>query len=87
MAERLRVDVFSLPFHVAGESMRLSACFGIAASNGRSPVVVLREAEQALIEAKAAGPESIQSFNGCADSSAAPVTYLLPSSGDELLAW
>jgi diguanylate cyclase (GGDEF)-like protein len=87
MAERLRVDVFSLPFHVAVESMRLSACFGIAASNGRSPVVVLREAEQALIEAKAAGPESIQSFNGCADSSAAPVTYLLPSSGDELLAW
>jgi diguanylate cyclase (GGDEF)-like protein len=87
MAERLRGDVFSLPFHVAGESMRLSACFGIAASNGRSPVVVLREAEQALIEAKAAGPESIQSFNGCADSSAAPVTYLLPSSGDELLAW
>jgi diguanylate cyclase (GGDEF)-like protein len=87
MAERLRVDVFSLPFHVAGESIRLSACSGIATSNGRSPVVVLREAEQALIDAKAAGPESIQCFNGCADSSAAPVTYLLPSSGDELLAW
>jgi diguanylate cyclase (GGDEF)-like protein len=87
MAERLRVDVFSLPFHVAGESIRLSACSGIAASNGRSPVVVLREAEQALIDAKASGPESIQCFNGCADSSGAPVTYLLPSSGDELLAW
>ncbi|MGD0734106.1 MAG: diguanylate cyclase [Terracidiphilus sp.] len=87
MAERLRVDVFSLPFHLAGESIRLSACFGIAVSNGRSPVVVLREAEQALIDARAAGPESIQCFNGCSDASGARVTYLLPSSGDELLAW
>jgi two-component system cell cycle response regulator len=87
MAERLRLEVFCSPFHVAGESIRLSACFGIAVSNGRSPVVVLRDAEQALQLAKDSGPESIQCFNGCPDSSAAPVTYLLPSSGDELLAW
>ena len=45
LAERLRMDVFSLPFHVAGESIRLSACFGLASSIGRSPVVVLREGE------------------------------------------
>ena len=87
LAERLRIDVFSEPFHVSGDAIRLSACFGIATSNGRSPIVVLREAEQALQLAKAAGPETIQCFYGCSDSSAAPVTYLSNSTGDELLAW
>jgi two-component system, cell cycle response regulator len=87
LAERLRLEVFSVPFQVAGESIRLSACFGIAASQGRSPVVVLREAEEALIRAKAAGPESIQCFDGCARPALAPVTYLSSTSGDELIAW
>jgi len=87
LAERIRRDVFSSPFHVSGESIRLSACFGLADSHGRSPMVVLREAEQALQFAKAAGPEIIQCFNGSAESSAAPVTYLSNSTGDELLAW
>jgi diguanylate cyclase (GGDEF)-like protein len=87
LAERLRVDVFSAPYRVDGESIRLSACFGIAISNGRSPVVVLREAEQALQWAKAAGPESIQFFGDAAQTVAAPVAFLSPSSGDELLAW
>jgi diguanylate cyclase (GGDEF)-like protein len=86
MANRLRVDVFSSPYRVEGESIRLSACFGIAVSHGRSPMVVLREAEQALIEAKEAGPESIQSFSDTVRPGA-PVTFLSPSSGDELLAW
>jgi diguanylate cyclase (GGDEF)-like protein len=87
LSERLRLDVFSPPFHVGGDSIRLSACFGIASSQGRSPVVVLREAEQALRLAKEAGPESIQCFSGCPDASAAAVSYLSPSTGDELLAW
>jgi diguanylate cyclase (GGDEF)-like protein len=87
LAERLRLEVFSQPFHVGGESIRLSACFGIASSQGRAPVVVLREAEQALQWAKAAGPESIQCAGDCPQSSAAPVAFLSPSSGDELLAW
>jgi two-component system, cell cycle response regulator len=87
MAERLRVDVFCQPFHVDGESIRLSACFGMAVSRGRSPVVVLREAEQALLEAKASGPESIQCFSDALHPAAAPVTFLSPSSGDQLLAW
>ncbi|MGB7546343.1 MAG: GGDEF domain-containing response regulator [Terracidiphilus sp.] len=87
LAERLRLEVFSAPFHVAGTTIRLSACFGIASSEGRSPVVVLREAEQALQQAKEAGPESIQCFTNCADDQAAPVGFLSPSSGDELLAW
>jgi two-component system cell cycle response regulator len=87
LCERLRLDVFSPPFRIGGDSIRLSACFGIATSQGRSPVVVLREAEQALVIAKAAGPESIQCFSGFPDASAAPVTYLSPSTGNELLAW
>jgi diguanylate cyclase (GGDEF)-like protein len=87
MAERLRVDVFSSPFHVDGDAIRLSACFGIASSLGRSPVVVLREAEQALLVAKATGPESIQCAGEGAHSDAAPVAFLTPTSGDELLAW
>jgi two-component system cell cycle response regulator len=87
LAERLRMDVFSVPFHVAGESIRLSACFGIALSNGRSPVVVLREAEQALQRAREAGPETIECFADREEGFPAPVTFLSPSSGDELIAW
>ncbi|MGA3159775.1 MAG: diguanylate cyclase [Terracidiphilus sp.] len=87
MAERLRMDVFSAPFRINGEAVRLSACFGIAASMGRSPVVVLREAEQALLVAKAAGPESIQCAGDFPEPNAAPVAFLSASSDDELLAW
>ena len=87
LAERFRLDVFASPYRVAGESIRLSACFGIAASQGRSPVVVLREAEQALQSAKVTGPESIQCFNAADFPVPAPVTFLTASSSDELLAW
>jgi diguanylate cyclase (GGDEF)-like protein len=87
MAERLRMDVFSTPFRINGDAIRLSACFGVASSLGRSPVVVLREAEQALLVAKAAGPESIQCAGDFPEPNAAPIAFLSPTSGDELLAW
>jgi diguanylate cyclase (GGDEF)-like protein len=87
LAERLRMDVFSTPFRVARESIRLSACFGIANSLGRSPVVVLREAEQALAIARHSGPETIQCFADSLPPSPPPVTFLSATSGDELLAW
>ena len=87
LAERLRLEVFSTAFHLSGEAIRLSACFGIAVSHGRSPVVVLREAEKALEYAKAAGPETIQCFGSPPEPMASPVTFLSASSGDELLAW
>ncbi len=87
LAERLRLDVFSLPFRVGRESIRLSACFGLASSLGRSPVVVLREAEQALGLARQSGPETIQCFADSLPPSPPPVTFLSPTSGDELLAW
>lgn len=87
LAERLRLEVFAEPFRVAGEAIRLSACFGIASSQGHSPVVVLREAEMALAWAKETGPESIQSFGNSPRHTPAPVTFLSATSGDELLAW
>jgi two-component system cell cycle response regulator len=87
MAERLRMDVFSTPFRVNGDAVRLSACFGIASSMGRSPVVVLCEAEQALLVAKASGPESIQCAGDFPEPHDAPVAFLSSTSGDELLAW
>jgi two-component system, cell cycle response regulator len=87
LAERLRMDVFSIPFRIDHEAIRLSACFGLAASLGRSPVVVLREAEQALGLARQSGPETIQCFADSLPPSPPPVTFLSPTSGDELLAW
>jgi two-component system, cell cycle response regulator len=87
LAERLRRDVFAVPFQVAGESIRLSACYGIAASHGRSPVVVLREAEKALEWASAAGPETIQCFGRAPNPQPPPVSLFSSASGDELLAW
>jgi two-component system, cell cycle response regulator len=86
LTERLRAEVFATPFHAGGEVIRLSACFGIAISHGRSPVVVLREAEKALEWARASGPESIRCF-GSPQSLPSPVTFLSGTSGDELLAW
>ena len=87
LAERIRADVFCRPFRVEGESIRLSACFGIAASQGRSLVVVLRHAETALQWARTSGPESIPSYGDSPHTEEGAVTYLSESSGDELLAW
>lgn len=87
LTERIRVDVFAVPFQVAGESVRLSACFGISASRGRSPIVVLREVEKALEWARLAGPESIQCFGAPPLAPPSPVTFFSATSGDELLAW
>lgn len=87
LAERVRAEIFYPPFLVAGSAIRLSACFGISGSQGRSPVVVLREAEQALQRARTAGPESIQCASDCLQPPPPPVAFLSPTSGDDLLAW
>lgn len=65
LAERLRTDVFAEPFRFEDHAVRLTACFGIASSDGRSPVIVVREAELALRAAKAIGPDSIECFTHC----------------------
>jgi diguanylate cyclase (GGDEF)-like protein len=76
LAERIRVEVFSATFRVGRDAVRLTASFGIAPSQGRSPVVVLREAERALEEAKASGPESIQCSSNVLRSLDAPGAFL-----------
>jgi len=86
LAERIRMEVFGAPFRAAGKAIRLSACFGVASSQGRSPVVVLREAEEALRVAREAGPESIQCAGDCPEAHQ-PVAFLSPTSGEDLLAW
>lgn len=85
LAERIRSAVFSVPFRIGGKAVRLSACFAVAASQGRTPVVVLRELEDTLRRAKESGPETIETATGCPD--AAPVEFLSPTTGDDLLAW
>ncbi|HEX4320195.1 MAG TPA: diguanylate cyclase [Acidobacteriaceae bacterium] len=69
MAERLRTEVFGESFavrkssgHGRGESISilLTACFGVTASRGRSPIVVLREAEQTLALSRSRGPDTVR---------------------------
>lgn len=87
LADRLRVEVFCEPFRVRGESIRLSACFGIASSNDLEAGQLLLHAEQALVCAKNAGPESIQCFGENPAHEVSPVTFLSAESGETLLAW
>ena len=60
LAERIRTDVFGPCFQLAGEPVFLTACLGVASSQGRSPLVVLREVERALQRARENGSDSIQ---------------------------
>ena len=65
LTERLRIEAFGESFWVKDKhketvEVRLSACFGIAASRSRSPVVVIREAQRTLECAKLTGPDSTQ---------------------------
>ncbi len=55
LAERVKQTILSRPFAVNGHASTLTASFGVAGSAGRSPLVVLREAERALADAKADG--------------------------------
>ncbi|MGC2636749.1 MAG: diguanylate cyclase response regulator [Acidobacteriaceae bacterium] len=60
LAERIRSSLLSRPFAVGSEATTLTASFGIALSRGRSPLVVLRDAERALAEAKQAGKNRVR---------------------------
>lgn len=61
LAERIRETILGRPFSTGGESAALAASIGVAVSQGRSPLVVLREAERALAEAKLSGKDCIRS--------------------------
>jgi diguanylate cyclase (GGDEF)-like protein len=64
LAERMQLEVFGETFPATSRPairpIRLTACFGIASSRGRSPVVVLREAEQTLVHAQQSGPGAMR---------------------------
>lgn len=75
LAERIKQEVFAAPFQIAGKAIRLSACFSVACSQGRSPVVVLRELEEGLAVAKQDGPETIR-LAEWQEAKPAPVEFL-----------
>lgn len=62
MAERLRVEVMHAPFHLKTTSLTVRASFGVAQSRGRSPLLVLREAETALADAKRSGRDRVRPY-------------------------
>jgi diguanylate cyclase (GGDEF)-like protein len=76
LAERLRAEVFTEPSALEGDPFRVSASFGIASSEGRSPIVVLQEAESALRSAQETGPESIRTFTSASREQVEPIEFL-----------
>jgi two-component system, cell cycle response regulator len=66
LAERIRTTLLARPFAVGNDATTLTASFGIAPSRGRSPLVVLREAEHALAEAKQDGKNCVRRAGGVA---------------------
>lgn len=87
LAERIRTEVFALPYRLQHTAIRLSACFAVASSRGRSPIIVLHELEDALKVAKDAGPETIQSASECPEAHSAPMAFLSPTTGEDPLVW
>ena len=70
MAERLKQTVLEKPYHIHRDILNLTASIGIATSRGRSPLVVLREAERALGDAKLAGRNCVRCFGQQTETSA-----------------
>lgn len=60
--ERLRLSIARRPFTINGTDLHITASFGVAESFGRSPLIVLREAERALALAKSQGRNCVRSF-------------------------
>ena len=60
LAGRIRENILARPFPVDNGETALTASAGLAVSGGRSPLVVMREAERALAEAKMAGKNCIR---------------------------
>ena len=79
MADRLGTDVFG-PAFGANAALTLSACFGVAGSGGRSPMVVLRNADRALKSARERGPGSVERCSY--DAEADPTSFLVSVIGD-----
>ncbi|WP_109486946.1 GGDEF domain-containing protein [Occallatibacter savannae] len=76
MAERLNSVVFGAEFRAGDEDLVLTACFGVAGSGGRSPLVVMRNAEAALNKAKEIGQGAIE--RSSYDAEPDPATLRMP---------
>jgi two-component system cell cycle response regulator len=61
-AKRICEVVARRPFNIADHVVSIMACVGVAESLGRSPLIVLREAEQALSLARHVGPNTVHYF-------------------------
>ena len=85
MAGRLRQEVFGSKFFSGSEAMLFEASFGVAGSGGRSPLVVLRNAENALIEARMRRPGPIVRSSYAAEPD--PASFQMPVMEDEVLPW
>jgi two-component system, cell cycle response regulator len=77
LSVRVKKTILQKPFAVGRDMLTLTASMGIAQSRGRSPLVVLREAERALAEAKLTGRncvlEYVKADSGVQDSGSAPL--------------
>ncbi len=62
MASRLMKTIFNRPFQLQHEEVAVTASIGLAQSRGRSPLVVLREAERAMADAKLSGRNCIRLY-------------------------
>ncbi|MFY9747026.1 MAG: diguanylate cyclase [Acidobacteriaceae bacterium] len=60
LGDRIRESILARPYTADDEATTLNASIGVAVSRGRSPLVVLREAERALAEAKLAGKNCVR---------------------------
>ncbi|WP_446743165.1 GGDEF domain-containing response regulator [Silvibacterium acidisoli] len=72
LAVRIKQSILGDPFASGRHPLKLTASIGFAQSHGRSPLVVLREAERALAETKLRGRDQIIEYQR--DPSGAP-TY------------
>ncbi|MFP5228658.1 MAG: GGDEF domain-containing protein [Acidobacteriota bacterium] len=61
LGHRIRETILARPFPTDNETTTLTASIGIAVSRGRSPLIVLREAERALASAKLSGKDCVRS--------------------------
>jgi two-component system, cell cycle response regulator len=73
MALRLKQTILQKPFSAGRDLVTLTASIGIAQSKGRSPLVVLREVERAMRDAKASGRNAIREY-----SVASPIEPVAP---------
>jgi diguanylate cyclase (GGDEF)-like protein len=81
LAERLRTEVFRLPVRLGSREACVAACFGVVVSGGRSPLVVMHEAELAVQRAKKNGPGFVEFSTEAARSD--PAAFLRPDSPPE----